>query len=297
MRDAEPPVFSGPGDGLLDRLIGWCRQDGLHVILDLHAAPGGQTGVNHDDGTGFPLTFYVPRFRRETIALWTHLASRYAHEPAILGYDLLNEPISPYSDEDFLNPRLEDFYRELATAIRAVDPNHILFLEGAQWSSNFTVFGRPFAKNIAYTYHMFWAAPVRASIQRMLDFANANDVPLLLGETGELTDSWNEKFRALHEKYGVAWSFWTFKNMESHATVLSIPKIPDWDIVSAFGDASPADWPPVTPEIRARAQAALGAYLHEMRFENAVVEGCYLRSLGLKSPDGSCNAKRAGSAD
>ena len=297
MRDAEPPVFSGPGDGLLDRLIGWCRQDGLHVILDLHAAPGGQTGVNHDDGTGFPLTFYVPRFRRETIALWTHLASRYAHEPAILGYDLLNEPISPYSDEDFLNPRLEDFYRELATAIRAVDPNHILFLEGAQWSSNFTVFGRPFAKNIAYTYHMFWAAPVRASIQRMLDFANANDVPLLLGETGELTDSWNEKFRALHEKYGVAWSFWTFKNMESHATVLSIPKIPDWDIVSAFGDASPADWPPVTPEIRARAQAALVAYMHAMRFENAVVEGCYLRSLGLKSPDGSCDTKRAGSAD
>ena len=32
------------GFKLLDRLIVWSRAEGLYVILDLHAAPGGQTG-------------------------------------------------------------------------------------------------------------------------------------------------------------------------------------------------------------------------------------------------------------
>ena len=87
--------FEGPGWFLLDRLIEWCRESDLHVIIDLHAAPGGQTGVNHDDGIGFPLAFYVPRYRHLTIALWRQLALHYRDEPTVLGYDLLNEPISP----------------------------------------------------------------------------------------------------------------------------------------------------------------------------------------------------------
>ena len=52
---------------------GWCSGATTRAcgsIIDLHAAPGGQTGVNHDDGPGFPLTFYVPRYRALTIALW-----------------------------------------------------------------------------------------------------------------------------------------------------------------------------------------------------------------------------------
>ena len=284
MRDAEPPIFTGPGEALLDRLVDWCRRAGLHLILDLHAAPGGQTGVNHDDGVGFPLTFYVPRYRRETIALWVHLASRYAQEPAVLGYDLLNEPISPYADEAFLNPRLEAFYRDIAEAVRAVDQKHILFLEGAQWASNFSILGKPFAPNLAYSYHMFWASPTRASIARMLDFSYAYNVPLLLGETGELSDSWDARFRKLHEKYGIAWSFWTFKTLDSTSTVLSIPRVPGWDALEALGDTPPEDWQPFTPAARGQAQAAVDAYLRAMRFKDTRVNVAYLLGLGL-SPD------------
>src|ERR1700674_4047739 len=37
------------GFKLLDRLIVWSRAESLYVIIDLHAAPGGQTGANIDD--------------------------------------------------------------------------------------------------------------------------------------------------------------------------------------------------------------------------------------------------------
>lgn len=121
--DSNQPIrFEGPGWALLDRLVGWCRQAGLRVIIDLHAAPGGQTGVNHDDGTGFPLVFYLPREKARTTALWREIARRYGADPTVLGYELLNEPISTYNDEDLLNSGLEPLYRELTQAVREVAP-------------------------------------------------------------------------------------------------------------------------------------------------------------------------------
>ena len=66
---------------------------------------------------------------------------------------------------DYLNPRLEPLYRDIVAAIRSVDPNHVVLLGGAQWSTNFAVFGRPFDGNAVYTYHKFWANPTRDAVQ------------------------------------------------------------------------------------------------------------------------------------
>ena len=60
-------AMTGAGWALLDRVLGWVRAAGLYAIVDLHAAPGGQTGINHDDGPGYPLMFYVPRDRDLTV--------------------------------------------------------------------------------------------------------------------------------------------------------------------------------------------------------------------------------------
>jgi len=271
--------FEGPGWPLLDRLVQWCRQAGLRVIIDLHAAPGGQTGVNHDDGSGFPLTFYVPRYRRLTIALWQQLAAHYRDEPAVLGYDLLNEPISPYSDENYLNPRLEPLYRDIVAAIRSVDPNHLVFLAGAQWSTNFAMFGRPFDGNAVYTYHKFWARPARDAVQDYLDFGNRWNVPLLIGETGENTDDWNRKFRRLNEQFGIGWCFWSYKNLDIDPAVVSIQKPAGWDLIAKAGSAGADPLPP-----RAQAQTILDAYLQAARFSNVRVNTGYLNSLGLVAP-------------
>jgi len=270
-------VLDGPGWALLDRVLGWVEQSGLYAIVDLHAAPGGQTGINHDDGPGYPLMFYVPRDRNRTVALWQAIARRYAGNPTILGYDILNEPIAPYHDVATLNPRLEPFYRRVTEAIRAVDPGRIVILAGGQWSSSFDMFGPPFADNLAYTYHSFWASTDRDSIQRHLNFSNRYDVPLFLGETGELTDEWNEEFRKLHEAHGIGWSFWTYKNLDTSSTVVSIPRPDGWDAVVAFVDGRMKDKPS-----DALIERAMTQYLDGMRLANATVRWSYLASLGLK---------------
>ncbi len=275
--------FDGPGWLLLDRLIAWCRTYGLRVIIDLHAAPGGQTGVNHDDGVGFPLTFYVPRYRELTVALWREIAARYRGEPAVLGYDLLNEPISPYSDESYLNPRLEPLYRDIVAAIRGVDKKHIVLLAGAQWSTSFAVFGAPFDANAVYTYHMFWAQPTRDALQKYVNFSRRWNVPVLIGETGEYNNSWNAAFRRLHESFGIGWVFWPYKSLDSTTTVISVPKPEGWEkIVNAASAEAGADATALPS--RAEALSILNAYLEAAKFANGRVNAAYLSSLGLAAP-------------
>ena len=277
----EDGAMEGEGWALLDRALGWMREAGLYAILDLHAAPGGQTGFNHDDGPGYPLMFYVPRHRDMTLKLWQTIARRYAGDPSILGYDLLNEPITPYHDVATLNPRLEPFYRRATEMIRAVDPGRIIFLAGGQWSTTFSMMGPPFAPNLAYTYHSFWGSTKRDTIQSHLNFAARHDVPLFLGETGEYTDEWNERFRLLHETHGIGWCFWGYKNLDTPSTVVSVARPEGWDEIVAFADGKRSDRPsPGTIEL------AIVQYLEGIRLRNATVRWSYLASLGLKDkPD------------
>jgi endoglucanase len=284
-------LFAGPGDSLevsdrlegvgwalLDRLVQWCHGAGLRVIVDLHAAPGGQTGVNHDNGPGFPMTFYVPQYRRMTIALWQKIAAHYRDETAILGYDLLNEPISPYSDVAYLNPRLEPLYRDIVAAIRSVDRNHAVLLGGAQWNTNFAVFDEPFDSNTIYTYHKFWVNPSRDGLQEYLNFSNRWHVPILIGETGEFNNGWNDKFRRLNESFGFGWIFWPYKNLDSDLAVVTIQRPPGWDLIAEAGSTDSRSLPP-----RPQAQAVLDAYLEAAKFKNVRPNEAYINSLGLKA--------------
>lgn len=265
---------------LLDRLIDWCEGAGLYVVLDMHAAPGGQTGINHDDGTGLPLLFYVSDFQDRTIAVWRAIAERYKDTPTVLGYDLLNEPIAPYHDVAYLNPRLEPLYKRLVSEIRAVDPNHVIFLAGSQWSSNFGVFGPPFDDNLAYTYHVFWATPIRATLRQFLNFHYLHGVPIWLGESGEADDDWIDAFRKLHERYDIGWCFWTYKNMSSPATVVSVRRPDGWDAVVAIADGRvPGD-----AAMHRRAHAALEELLENIKLENGTIRAGYVAALGLRPP-------------
>src|SRR4029079_3350865 len=99
--------------------------------------------------------------------------------------------------------------------MRRLHRGRISSLGGGQWSSTVAMFGEPFAGNLAYTYHAFWASTRRDGIQRYLNFSERRLAPLLLGESGEFTDAWNEGFRRFHEAHGIGWVFWTYKNLDT----------------------------------------------------------------------------------
>ena len=196
----------------------------------------------------------------------------------------MNEPISPYSDEAYLNPRLEPFYREIVAAIRGVDRHHLVLLAGAQWSTSFAVFGAPFDDNAVYTYHKFWATPTRDALQPYLDFSNRWKVPLLIGETGEFNNDWNARFRRLHEAFGIGWCYWPYKSFDTDTAVVSIKKPVGWELIAKVGSTEVGKLDPRSLPPRAEAQVLLTAFLEAAKFVNVRINAPYLSSLGLAAP-------------
>lgn len=280
----DPLRLEGIGYELLDRVVNWARREGLYVVLDMHAAPGGQTGDNIDDSWGYPFLFESAESQELTVRIWRKIAGRYANEPAVLGYDLLNEPIAPFFDTAQMNPKLEPLYRKIVTAIRSVDKNHIIFLGGAQWDNNFKVFGPPFDDKLAYTFHKYWMDVKQEAIQEYLDFSNKYNVPIWMGESGENSDEWIASFRTLLEQKGVGWCFWTYKRLDASACVASIKKPADWDAIIAFADhprTSFADIRTNRPS-KETIQQALSDYLEQIKFRNCKINRAYLTALGLR---------------
>ena len=275
------------GFRLLDRLIAWSRAENLYVILDLHAAPGGQTGANIDDSAGYPWLYQSPQEQEHLIAVWRWLAAHYRDEPAVLGYDLLNEPIPHFPKLAPLNSALEPLYRKLSAEIRKVDPHHILFLGGAQWDTNFSVFGKPLDANVAYTFHKYWTAPDESVVRQYLDFRERYDVPIWMGESGENTDEWIAQFVITLEKNNIGWAFWPYKKMEKSSAAVSIIPPPDWREIVEFAKL-PRGTANVEERLKARPEQetitrAFAGFLESVRLQNCRVNAGYLKALGLNS--------------
>ena len=282
-------LFEGDQEGfkLLDRLIGWSRAEGLYVVLDLHAAPGGQTGANIDDSAGYPWLYRSPREQEHLIAIWRGLAVHYRDEPVVLGYDLLNEPIPPFPKLAFLSPSLETLYKKLCNEIRKVDAHHILFLGGAHWDGDFSVFGQPFDGNLVYTFHKYWTAPDDSVLRPYIDFRERYDVPIWMGESGENTDAWIAQFMNALEKNNIGWAFWPYKKMGKPSSVVSIIPPADWGKIVEFARL-PRGTAHVEERLKARPEQetinrAFDEFVENVRMERCRVNQGYLKALGLKS--------------
>ncbi len=281
-------LFAAGGEGFvyLDRVIQWCSKAGLWVILDLHCAPGGQTGTNIDDSWGYPWLFESPQEQQATIDVWKRLAQHYRDNQTVLGYDLLNEPIPHFPQLQQYNTRLEPLYKRLAAGVREVDPNHVLIFGGAQWDSNFKVFGAPFDKNAMYTFHKYWMPPEQKSIQEYVDFRDRYNVPIWLGESGENNDQWIDQFTKLLEKNDIGWCFWPYKKMAKTSAPVSFTKPAHWDEITAYatkpGGTGEAEKRLAVRPSLADSREALTDLLGKIRFENCKVNSGYLKALGLK---------------
>ncbi|MCE1247547.1 MAG: glycoside hydrolase family 5 protein [Firmicutes bacterium] len=280
-----PDVWREQGFRLLDRVIGWAKEEGLYVILDMHGAPGGQTGENIDDGWSYPWLFVSRVSQDRTIKIWRKIAERYKDNTTVLGYELLNEPIPNFEGYDKLNPELEPLYKRITASIREIDKNHIIILGGAQWNTNFTVFGKPFDNKLIYTFHHYWADPSEASLQKYLDFQKKYNVPLWLGESGENNNEWIETYRKSLERNQISWCFWPYKKMDSEAGPVSFAPPAHWNEIIAYADGFR------NPDFAAKrknrpsienSREAFKGLLENIKLKNCRVNEGYLKALGLE---------------
>lgn len=199
------------GFTMIDKLLAWCADNQMYLILDLHGAPGGQGGnadISDYDDTK-PSLWESDLNKDKTVALWNKLAERYADSPWIGGYDLINEINWTFPEGN--NSQIRELYGRITDAIRAVDTNHIIFIEGNSWANDFSGLTPAWDDNMAYSFHKYWNYNDVNALKWMTDFREEHNRPIWLGETGENSNTWFANLAALSENNNVGWSWWPVK--------------------------------------------------------------------------------------
>ena len=209
------------GFKLLDSLLSWCKQNEIYLMIDLHAAPGGQ-GYNADisdyDPTK-PSLWESELNRNKTVELWKRLSQRYKNEEWVAGYDLINEP----NWEIPGGVLLKELYVKITNAIRTdVGDNHILFIEGNWFANDFTGLTPPWDDNLVYSPHKYWSPVDQGYLDWMLPLRDTLNVPLFVGETGENSNFWYRDAVKVFEENGIGWAWWPFKRIGAIQPPLSI---------------------------------------------------------------------------
>ncbi|UMB52545.1 glycoside hydrolase family 5 protein [Lutibacter sp. A64] len=269
-----------------DRLIDWCREEQLYVLLDMHCAPGGQTGDNIDDSYGYPFLFKSKSSQDLMTKIWVDIAKRYKDEPVVIGYDLVNEPIAHYFEDelDDLNHQLFLLYNRIIKEIRTVDSEHTIFLNGSVWSTNFDVFEELVDNNIVYEFHKYWFDVKQEEIQDYVDFREKHQVPIYIGETGENTDEWVNDFRVLLDENEINWCFWPYKKMNNTKGIMNFNQPEDYHLITEYAKSDCSSFAKIRenrPDIL-KVQKALNQYLENSLYKNCFINKGYTKGLNFK---------------
>ena len=264
--ESTPGVIDPAGLQQLDTIVSWCKNAGLAVLLDMHSCPGGQS---HDAPADPEQTYWywdddaqnwmeagvaalwefnqdyfnrtgrTPEFNKQrTVDIWQAIAAHFADEPAILGYELINEPFLPYGVH---YPDLRDLLIRITTAIRAVDTNHIVFVSGNQFAGSVDGLVPPWDANMAISFHRYWCPTTYASIAPFVDASVLYNLPICLSETGENSNDWFFNMKQLLESQQIGWCWWGIKKVRNITAALSSDLSSDYQyVIDNFRD-SPID--------------------------------------------------------
>ena len=218
--------FSEKSFDRLDWFVENCEKNGLFVVLDLHGAYGSQNGKHHsgDTTTGGDL-FGNEENERLTVQLWRAVAAHYADNRWVAGYDLLNEPEGTPGG---LTTSLQwDFYDRLYREIRAIDGNHLIFMEACWEVEQMPDPKRYGWENVAYEYHYYnWGGGNDLTSTKKflrekskMEFRyNTLDykVPVFIGEFTffDNLDCWKYGLD-FFKNHNMSWAIWTYKGCVS----------------------------------------------------------------------------------
>lgn len=272
----------------IDDVVSWCRNNNLYLILDMHDAPGGQTGDNIDDSYGYPWLFESPAAQQKFINIWQSIAARYKDEPVILGYELMNEPIAHYFDnKDELNALLEPLYERCVAAIREVDTNHIILLGGSQWNSNFEPLSvTPSDPLVMYTCHRYGGPATADAIRSYIDFRDKSNRPMYMGEIGHNTEKWQDDFATVLEDNNIGYTFWPYKKCND-SCIMGVTMPEGWAAIVSYSEGPNATFAEIreaAPD-RAACRQAMTQYLDSILLQNCTPQTGYITSMHLTPRD------------
>ena len=221
IQNSNPLTFSEEGFATIDSLLFWCEKNKIYLILDLHAAPGGESdeAISDYDNTK-PSLWESEENKTLTVELWKEIAKRYFNKEWIGGYDLINEPKWDLGSE---NKPLRELYERITDSIRTVDTNHILFIEGNWYATDFNGLTPAWDNNMSYSFHRYWNSNDQGTIQYLVNLRDQYNVPLWLGETGENSNSWFLDCIELMKKNNIGWAWWPHKKIDNAVGPLSAP--------------------------------------------------------------------------
>lgn len=224
------------GFKMTDELLKWCTDNKIYLILDLHAAPGGQgNDINiSDNDKSKPSLWVSEENQKKTIALWKKLAERYKDSPWIGGYDLINEPNinftgkNPNGTDEASNAPLWKLQKEITEAIRTVDKKHIIFIEGNAWGNNYNGLIPIWDNNLAFSFHKYWNYNNDETLKFALDLRDKHNMPIWLGETGENSNVWFTELIQLLDKHNIGYAFWPMKKIDNIAGITNVKITPEY---------------------------------------------------------------------
>lgn len=260
------------GFALTDSLLKWCKANKMYLILDLHATPGGQ-------GNDLPISDRYPdkpslwqseANQQKMIALWHKLAQRYANEPYIGGYDIINEPNWGFEDaadkignQETKNEPLKKLMMDVTKAIREVDKKHIIIIEGNAFGNNYNGLLPIWDNNMVLSFHKYGNFNNQQAIQHFLDLSERYNVPLWMGESGENSNTWFTKEIGLVESHNIGWSWWQLKKMGIN-NPLEIKEPKNYQLLLDY-------WSGKGPKpTQAQAEAILNELLENLKVKNNI---------------------------
>lgn len=257
------------GFAMTDSLLKWCSDNQLYLILDLHAAPGGQSANNISDYNPSLLSLWESEKNKTvTVELWRKLAGHYAGEAWIGGYDILNEPAW---DLPPTNKPLRDLSVAITQAIRSVDTNHIIFVEGNWFATDFNGMAPAWDDNMVWSFHKYWNSNDIGSINYLLSLRNNTNRPLWLGESGENSNAWFTDCISLLESNKIGWAWWTLKKFSTITGPYTIPVTPEYDALLRYWKGQLAQ-PTVAVAMKALMGMADGLAYGRCQYNTGVVD-------------------------
>jgi O-glycosyl hydrolase/aryl-phospho-beta-D-glucosidase BglC (GH1 family)/fibronectin type 3 domain-containing protein len=221
----------------LDRVVNMASQAGLYVILDLHGAVGGQS-TNQDTGQQNNNSYWTnTQYQTLTDYIWTQVATHYKGNPTVAAYDLLNEPANP-PNASALSPDVIGAYNRIYSTVRAVDPAHMVVIEGTWGNWDWSMLPNPSAEgwtNVVYSMHEYQfngsqQQIEQGSLNQVTDFQahQSYNVPDWIGEFNDFssTAAWTYTLN-LWNQNNMSWAQWAYKSTASGG----------WGIYSSNGNA------------------------------------------------------------